>query len=149
MVERHQQANGLALFFAIVMLGVIAPIARSTLQVASEINLVAEIVIDDPLAPGELKPVPIQGEPRENSISFSISRRSGIESDPAIRGEIGFDPGVSIAGADNVVAAEVVVLTGQKSADVTRGDTQIAQHNGHGGGEIFAVSGAAGEKEIG
>src|SRR5580700_3076462 len=104
MVERHQQADGLALFFAVVMLGVIAPIARCALEVAREINLVAEIVIDDPLAPGELKPVPIQGEPREESISLSISRRSGIESDPAIRGEIRFDPSVSIARADNVVA---------------------------------------------
>src|SRR5271155_1142967 len=118
MVERHQQADGLALFFAIVMLRAIAPIARGVLEVAREINLVREIVIDDPLAPGELKPVPIQGEPREKSTSFSISRRSGIESDPAIPGEVGFDPGVGVAGANDVVAAEVVVFTGQKSADV-------------------------------
>src|SRR3984885_3600380 len=149
MIERHQQANGLALFFAIVMLGVIAPIARCALEVASKINLMAEIVIDDPLAPGELKPVPIQGEPRENSIAFSISRRSGIESDPAVLREIGFDPGVSVAGANNVVPAEVVVFTGQKSADVTPTHAPIAQHDGHGGVEIFAVSGAAGEKKIG
>src|SRR3984957_17083713 len=128
------------------MLGVIAPIARGVLEVAREINLVREIVIDDPLAPGELKPVPIQGEPREEATSFSISRRSGIESDPAIRGKIGFDPGVGVAGADNVIAAEVVVFSGQKSADVTRGNSEAAQHDGHGGGEIFAVSGAAGEK---
>src|SRR5580692_5554348 len=108
-----------------------------------------EIVIDDPFAPGKLKPVPIEGEPREKCVSFSISRRSGIESDPAVTGEIGFDPSVSVAGADDVVAAEVVVFTRQKSADVTRRDSQIAQHDGHGGGKIFAMSGAAGEKEIG
>src|SRR5580700_8945967 len=149
MVERHQQANGLALLLAIVMLGVLAPVARSILHVAREIDLVDEIVIDNPFAPGELKPVPIKGEPGEESISFSISRRSGIESDPAVSGEIRFDPSVSVACADNVVAAQIVVFTRQESADVTRGDSEVAQHDGHGGGEIFAVSGAAREEKIG
>src|ERR1700730_11842636 len=97
-----------------------------------------EIVIDDPLARGDRNPAQIQGQPREESVSLSISRRSGIESDPAVSREIGSHPGVRMAGADNVVAAEVVVFTRQKSANVTRGDSQVAQHNGHGGGEIFA-----------
>src|SRR6202034_2885924 len=114
-VERHQQADGLALFFAIVMLGVVAPVTRGILHVAREIQLVDEIVIDDPFAPGVLNPAPKEAEPREESVSLSISGRSGIESDPAVTGKVGFDPGVCVAGANDVIAAEVVVLTGQKS----------------------------------
>ncbi len=113
------------------------------------VNLVREIVIDDPFAPGELEPVPIQREPREKAACVSISRRSGIERDPAIAGEIDLDPGVRVALADDVVAGEVVVFAGQKSGDVTRGNPHGAQHHRHRRGEIFAVAGAAHEKKIG
>ena len=53
-----------------------------------------------------------------------------------------------VAGADDPVAANVVVFAGKKSADVARGNSQIAQHHRHGRGKIFAMSGAACEKEI-
>ena len=56
---------------------------------------------------------------------------------------------MSVAGAHDVVAAHVVIFAGQEAVHVTRGDAQRAHHDGHGGGEVFAMAGALLEKEVG
>src|SRR5713226_735125 len=53
-----------------------------------------------------------------------------------------------VAGADDVVFADVVVFARQKSIDVARGNAERAEHHGHRCGKIFAVSGAALEEEV-
>src|SRR5258708_17648785 len=53
-----------------------------------------------------------------------------------------------VAGADDVVFADVVVFARQKSIDVTRGNAERAEHHGHRRRKILAVSGAALEEEV-
>src|SRR4029077_16793587 len=64
-------------------------------------------------------------------------------------GKVGFDPGVRVAGADDVITAHVVELAGQKASGIARGNSQRAQHDGHGRSEVLAMSGTAYEKEVG
>ncbi len=136
-------------FILVVLARALAPIARSFLHALRQSDLVAEVVVDDPFAPGVLKPIPVHAHALEQAAALLVSGRRGIESDPAVAGKKYFHPHVRVAGADDPVAADVVVLAGKKSADVARGNAQIAQHHGHGGGKIFAVAGAASEKKIG
>ena len=54
-----------------------------------------------------------------------------------------------VAGAHDKIARDVVVFAGLKSVDVTRRDVQRSEHDRHGGGEIFAMSRALLEQEVG
>ena len=78
-----------------------------------------------------------------------VTRRRGIEGNPAIAREKNFHPRMRVAGAHDPVAAYVVVFSGQKSAHVARGNANRPQHHGHGRRKKFAMSGAPGEKKIG
>ena len=46
-------------FSRVELAGAVAPIARRSLDVLPQRDLVREVVVDDPFAPGELKPIPI------------------------------------------------------------------------------------------
>src|SRR5262249_36530855 len=54
-----------------------------------------------------------------------------------------------VAAADDVGIRDVVVFAKQKAVDVARGDSERADHHGHGRGEVRAVAGAAAEQKVG
>ena len=149
LIQDEKQLHRLALLLVIVRACAIAPIVRRLLQIFRQRNLVREIVIDDPFAPCKLEPVPVKPEARKESVVGPISRRSGIKSDPAVARKINFHPGVRVAFAHDVVAADVVEFAGKESAHVPRGNAERTQHHRHRRGEILAMSRAANEEEIG
>ena len=53
-----------------------------------------------------------------------------------------------VARANNVIAANIVVLAGQKSSDKSRRDAFSPQHHRHRRSKIFAVAGAFLQQEI-
>src|SRR6185437_3573290 len=108
-----------------------------------------KIIVDDPFAPGELKPVPIKAYARENAGVVSTNRRRGIERYPAVSMKVNFHPAVRITLPDDVIAAEVVLLAGQKAGDVARGNPDGTEHHCHRRSEVFAVAGAANKQKIG
>src|SRR6185312_7537176 len=72
----------------------------------------------------------------------------GVECQPAFTGNVSFDPGVSIAGADNVLRGNVIELATGKPVDHARGNSSDAKHDGHCGRKIFAVSAATDEQKV-
>src|SRR5579862_503078 len=108
-----------------------------------------KIVVDYPLAPVELKPVPIEAYTGEKPALIFIARRCGIKRQPSVSRKIDFHPAVCIAFPDDVIAAEVVVLTRQEAGDVTRRDSDGTEHHSHRRGKVFAVAGAANKQKIG
>src|SRR5690348_15977974 len=108
-----------------------------------------KVIVDDPLAPSELKPVPIKTNAGEKPIAIFTARRRWVECHPAVGGEVDFDPAVRIALPDDVLAAEIIVLTWQKAGDVARRDSDGTKHYRHGGSEVFAVASAADKQKIG
>src|SRR6185437_7312461 len=111
--------------------------------------LVRVVVVHHPLTPEfgsciqvELQPVPSPGRnPQPGG--------RGIEADPSLSRNVGFYPGVSVTGADQVAAREVVELAAAKAVHDARGNALGAQHDGHSGSEVLTMSLLAHEKEIG
>src|ERR1700676_2667565 len=76
-------------------------------------------------------------------------RRSGIETNPSIAWKIRFHPGVRIAGPNQVLRSKVVELPSAETVHHPRGNPDRAQHDGHRGSEVLAVSLLAFEKKVG
>ena len=127
--------------------GAVVPVARGIAGVSAKGQLMREVIVDHPLVPTQLKPIPIKAEPAEEAALF-IRRGSRVEGHPAVAGKVNFYPRVGVTAADDVVAADVVVFARQKSGGVARGNADGAKHDGHRRGEILAMSSAASEKEI-
>ncbi len=60
-----------------------------------------------------------------------------------------FHPGVGVTGPDHILRGQVIKFAGSESVDDAGRNSQTPQQNGHGGGEVFAVSLFALEKEVG
>src|SRR5579872_203324 len=99
-----------------------------------------EIIVDNPLVPLQLEPVPIARELGERSRRDFLSGRRGIKRQPAKCREENFYPAMRIAGAHDKISAYIVIFSREESVDDSRGDALRPQHHGHGGSEVFAVS---------
>src|SRR5579859_4379712 len=108
-----------------------------------------KVVIDHPLAPCELEPVPIESDARKHPGLHFVRGRRWIKGYPAINGEINFYPAVRIAFPDDVIAAEIVVLAGQEAGYVAGWDSDGAEHHGHRCCEVFAMTRATNKQKIG
>src|SRR5215469_5275964 len=74
------------------------PIRRDLSYISGQIDLMREIVVDDPFVPAELKPVEIHFHTGQKSGSWLIGRRRRVESQPARTRKISFDPAMCVAG---------------------------------------------------
>ena len=90
-----------------------------------------EVVANHPVVPGQLRPIRELREPGVKARLNSGSVRCGIEDDPTGSREIGFDPAVGVAGADDVVSAKFVEFSRQEAVDFTCRNAQSSQHHGH------------------
>src|SRR5437867_1719438 len=111
--------------------------------------LVAGIEIDDPFPPERLHSVPIQHHPAPAAMFRTWTSRCWIKAHPSITREVGLDPGMGIAGANQILGREVIELTRAKSIYNARRNLQCAQHDCHRGRKIFTVSLFAFKKKIG
>src|SRR5208283_3296042 len=107
-----------------------------------------EVVVDDPFIPIELDPVQVHTKAREQAGAGVNRRGRGIEGDPATAGKVGLDPTVGVAGANDIVAADIVEFAGEEAVDLAGRNAQGAEHDSHGGGEVFAVSGTRFKEEM-
>ena len=57
----------------------LGPIARDSLEVLRQGDLMREVVVDHPLAPHQLKPIPIKSEEAEHSLGFLVRGRRGVK----------------------------------------------------------------------
>src|SRR5216684_2484938 len=111
--------------------------------------LMPSVIVDYPVPPEGGHGIEVQAEPAPTGSDQDGPTRRGIKSDPAIARKEHLHPGVGIARPNHISGGQVVELAGPKSVDETRGNSQTPQHDGHGGGEVFAVSLFAFEKEVG
>ena len=84
--------------------------------------LVRNVIVDDPLAPELVRGIEVElsASPEAGSRSIaggSRDRRSSIQP-----GNEGLNPGVSVAGADDVVGIDLIELSATKSGDDARGN---------------------------
>src|ERR1700682_5953817 len=101
-----------------------------------------KVVPDHPFAPSDLQPIGILPEAGKEISGVLWRGGRGIEYLPFVSWKIDFHPAVRVAGANDVVAAQVVVLARQEAVHLARGNAQCSQHDGHRGSEILAMSGA-------
>lgn len=141
-------SDGVIREFAVPVVSEGAPIAGSALGVLRKKRLARKVVIDDPLIPIELDPVQVHAEAREKAGAGVLCGRRGIKGDPPTAGKIRLDPTVGVAGANDIVAADIVEFAGKEAIDFAGRNAQGAKHDGHGGGEVFAMSGARLKKEM-
>src|SRR3984957_21320691 len=114
----------------------------------AEYILVRRVVTDHPVAPERRHGVDVEGDAAPALRTSAGTGRSWIEGLPTVAGKIRFHPGVRIFGAHHIVAGEVVELVAAESVDHARGNSHGAQHDSHGGSEVFAMSLLALEKKI-
>src|SRR5208283_2524682 len=124
------------------------PIRGTLPDISRQLDLMREVVVDDPLVPVELKPIDIEAQPGKQAGGVSRAWRSGVEGHPAGTRKVRFHPTVRVAGADDVVAGEVVVFAREESVDFAGGNANCAQHDGHRGSEVLAVARAGLEEEM-
>ena len=119
--------------------GPVACLAAASNRSDGQHPLVRKIVIDHPIAPelaGGIQ-VKLQLAPARRQ---SISRRGWIEGEPSPVRDVSFDPGVRVAGANNIAAGQVVEFAAAKAGDDAAGNALRAKHDGHGRGKVFAMS---------
>ena len=95
----------------------ISPSGGLFLQVCEERDLSHFIIAKDPLTPKQLKSVQVIANHRKQRKLRSrlAPSRSGIVSLPTLLRTVSFHPTVSIFASNNVVSANIVVLTGPKT----------------------------------
>ncbi len=143
-----ERTDGVIRKLAMPLANKLIPIARSSLNVLRKKSLVREVVINNPFIPIELQPVEVHAEAGEETGAGFLARGSGIKGDPTAAGKVGFYPTVSVAGANDIVAADVVEFSGEEAVYFAGGNAQGAKHDGHGGSEIFAMSSTRFEEEM-
>src|SRR5208283_2983979 len=75
------------------------PIRGTLPDISRQLDLMREVVVDDPLVPVELKPIDIEAQPGKQAGGVSRAWRSGVEGHPAGTRKVRFHPTVRVAGA--------------------------------------------------
>src|SRR5262249_59038889 len=87
------------------------------------------------------------------AVDASPRSRSGIERDPyavlTTPGEVDLDPGMRVRLANRVNVGRLVVFARLEAVDQARGHVARAQHQDHRRSEIFTMSLARVEEEVG
>src|SRR5512142_1520551 len=96
-----------------------------------QVLLPAEVVVDHPFAPEVLCGVQIQLDSAPGRHDRCGTGRRWVETVPAEAGKKYFDPGMSILGANDEVAGQVVPLTAAKSCDDPRWNANLPKHDRH------------------
>src|SRR5271167_140119 len=109
------------------------PFQAVTCGLATEIVLMAGVVINDPLPPEGCHCVQVQHAPAPARVRLNGPCRGGIETDPSVAWKICLDPRMRVAGANQVLGSEVVKLSRAETVHHPRGNAQRAQHDGHRG----------------
>src|SRR5688572_20239227 len=84
----------------------------------------------------------------EASTPSGFAGRGGIGRNPAVAGEIDLHPRVRIVLRHREELTEFIPRAAEKAVDVARRHAAGAQQDGHGGGEVLAMAGAALEEEM-
>src|SRR5690606_7364002 len=116
---------------------------------AEERPLIADVVVDDAVAPALLEGLVAVHQPGEERLGLrgAEGRWGGVDAHPAAAGHQHLGPGVGISRPQDVVVAQP--LAAEEAGGQPRGNALGAQEDGEGGGEVFAVSLLALEEEVG
>src|SRR5262249_8609683 len=118
-----------------------AQTSARTLQPVGEKQLAAQIVAQHPILPKGLHGIgPERESGEETGGSGTRIGRRGIVSGPAAVFDKGFYPAVGVGSADHVELRNRIESTALETIDDTRGNTDGAQHYGHGRGKVFTMS---------
>src|SRR5262249_12288613 len=101
-----QQAFARALFAIEPVAYAVEPVARLHLHRLRQLNLVAKIVVDYPLVPGQPAPVGDEVQTGNHSSLCPARRWSRIKYHPAVSRKVRFHPAVCVAGTHNVIASK-------------------------------------------
>src|SRR5947209_19128173 len=83
-------------------------------------ELMGKVVVDHPLAPERRHGIHVKHEPVPLGMNLRIAGGCGIEGEPSFAGDIGIDPGMSVAGPHNVLASDVDTPVSCKSVHQAR-----------------------------
>src|SRR5438876_4350438 len=123
-------------------------LAASPPCILCQADLMPKIVVHDPLAPERSKRIHVEHEPVGVRLRQIATSRGGVELHPTFTGNVSLHPGVSFAGADDVLRRDVVKLAAREAVHNPRWHSQSSHHHCRGRSKVLAVSLAAHEKEI-
>ena len=126
------------------------PFDTAVIEGGGDFELALEVVLEDPVLPEEVGGVDPVGElGEERGVGGTAADGRGVEGGPAVVGDPGFDPAMGVGGGDDVPAADGIKGAALEAGDDAGGDAEGAEHDGEGGGEVFAVAFLAVEEEVG